>query len=103
MKVDRCLKLKLCVDDIIPKGAWLKSRSGDWHLVLNKKGKGYTQATTGMSVQSQNYEQAEERLYIFDGHFTELRDIKEVYKMYDEMYYPNYTGVQLQLLEFIKR
>lgn len=101
MKVDTCVKSHLCVDDKISEGCWLRSRTtGEWHLVLNKKGEGYTQQSKTDHSQSMNYPKAKERIVIYDGYFVNERDISDVYKMYDEIYEPNYTDVQLELLEF---
>ena len=99
MKVDKCLKTILCVDDDIPVGSWLKSKGGNWHLVVNKKGEGYTQPTLGMSVQSQNYPKSKERIYIFNGHFLNIFGVEEIYILYKEMYIPTYTHVQSELLD----
>ena len=105
MKVDNCKILNLVKDDFEDNyqlliGSWIKSQSGNWHHVLRVIGGGYTQSTSGLSIQSRNEQKAIARVYIFDGHFTNIRDIDEMFILYKQIYIPNISKVEIELLEY---
>ncbi len=101
MLVDKCKVEYLVMDSDtkIKQGDWLKSKGESWHMVLNIKDSGYTQHTLGYSNQSFNYKKAKQIVCIYTGYHLNDIDIEEVYKLYIQIYQPNKTKVEIELLE----
>lgn len=85
----------------IQQGDEIRSRSGELHLVLKVEGEGFVQTTNGgWGVQSHNEPKAKTRVTIWDGYFTNTRDIDEVDKMYTELIHQKIDNVKDFLLYY---
>lgn len=92
----------LLEDTILQPGDWVESQSGSWHLILRILGRGHIQDgwSGKFGTQTRKDSLTNERIIIFDGHFTNKRSREEINMSYRRVYSPNKLESEKYLFRF---